>query len=313
MDAHLVWTLWRRILTDDRLVARVVPPIGGTRVTADAVMGEPELSAAERRIVDEYARTPIETDTNIGMYRTGLIRNALSALSLVPLSQQLLYMSGLDVDAVAADFVEADGYRDHGPNFWTCAAGFVGHLADRAAFTAPTHQDVLALDAAAIALARRLGADPDAWSLPDAGVSVGRGPARQTGKRYVASRAATIVASTHDLTAWIVNPQTFDPADPLAPTSHHWLIYFATAGAERGFAEVSARAARVFALLATPCTVAEVVAMSDQLPLPEATEIIGSLAALGAVQDDGGLLEGGADRRPMRSWAAPVRAPHHVS
>lgn len=273
MDARLVWDTWRRILTDDRLVTRVLNP--------DWNESNPGLSVAETAILNEYASTPAATDVNIGMYRRGLVRNALAALSLVPLSQQLLYMSGLDVDSVAANYAKADDYFDHGPNFWHIAGRFVAHLASYAEFATPSHQDVLALDASTIALAQRLGNDPDAWPILPAS------RARREARRFVASRAATVVTSSHDLTEWIVNPQTFDPSDTLEPTTHSWLVYFPTADAERGFAEVSERAARAFALLSRPYTAAELSSALDGIPIADALKIISSLAALGVVAEVG--------------------------
>ncbi|MEG3164345.1 hypothetical protein U1701_07040 [Sphingomonas sp. PB2P19] len=275
MDARLVWDTWRRILTDDAVVARVLDRDGAT-IDPDWA----GWSAAERAILADYAATPVATETNIGMYREGLVRNALAALSLVPMSQQLLYASGLDVDAVAADYAKADGYADHGPHFWRAAAGFVAHLAARAEFAAPAHQDVLSLDAATIALARRLGKRADAW--PDR-------PPRKTRRigdpttRFVASRAATIVRSAHDLTDWIVNPTDFDPTDALKVSAHCWLVYFPAAEADRACAELSERAARVFALLERSRTVAELSVALGAVPLADVIGILDSLAALGVV------------------------------
>ena len=117
MDARLVWETWRRILTSDELVERVLDPGG-----ANAVAG---LSAAENAVLADYAATPTATDTNIGMYRRGLVRNALAALSLVPLTRRLLHASGLDTETVAADYARSAGYADNGPNFWRIAGGFV--------------------------------------------------------------------------------------------------------------------------------------------------------------------------------------------
>lgn len=94
MDARLVWDTWRLLLTNDQLVEWVLHP---NRSDAIDSMG---LTAEEMSILSDYASTPLATTTNIGMYRRGLVRNALAALSLVPLSRRLLYMSGLDVEAV---------------------------------------------------------------------------------------------------------------------------------------------------------------------------------------------------------------------
>jgi hypothetical protein len=278
MDARLVWDTWRRILSDDGLVEWVTH---AGHADAAAVAG---LNAPEIAVLADYARTPQATDTNIGMYRRGLVRNALAALSRVPLSQHLLYMSGLDVDAVAADFARANGYADEGPNFWRLAGAFVAYLATRPEFAAPAQQDVLALDRALVALARRLGKTAVAFWPDTAAEDVGDpGRPDPSTSRFVASRAAIVAASRHDLTPWIENPQDYDPAEALAPSSRHWLIYFPAAESEPAYAELSERSAGIFDLLATPRTAADVSRALGSLPAAEAVTVIEGLAELGVI------------------------------
>jgi len=282
MEARLVWDTWRRILTDDRLVDWVTH--AGSADTA-VVAG---LDAAEAAVLADYARTPQATDTNIGMYRRGLVRNALAVLSGVPLSQRLLYTSGLDVDAVAADFVLANGYADDGPNFWRLAGAFVAYLGTRPEFAAPAQQDVLALDRALVALAQRLGATPvELW--PDTAAEDGRDadhPDRSS-SRFVSSPAAIVVPSRHDLTPWIENPHGYDPAEALAPSPRHWLVYFPAAESEPAYAELSERAASIFGLLATPTTAADVARALGGLSATDALKAIKGLAGLGVVVGEG--------------------------
>src|ERR1700761_3887305 len=126
MDAHLVWDTWRRILSDDALVA-MVTQASSTKTEAAGC----RLGAGEAAVVAEYARTAHATSTNIGMFRRGLVCIAGNALSRVPITQRLLFTSGLDIDAVTADFTRADGYADYGPNLWQLAGAFVTYLATR--------------------------------------------------------------------------------------------------------------------------------------------------------------------------------------
>lgn len=278
-DARLVWDTWRRILTNDQLVEWVLHPreFGAGEATG--------LTAEEIAILADYASTPAATETNIGMYRSGLVRNALAALGLVPLTRRLLYVGGLDVEAVAADFVRSTGYRDDGPNFWRIAGGFVAHLARLPEFAARVQQDVLALDAAAVALARRLGESAAAvWPehataiWPKAGPRAGRESAR-----FVASRAAVVVSSSYDLTPWLENPEDFDADQELEQSTRHWLISFPAADAANAYAELSERAARAFNLLSTPRTAAEMSLALDGLAAAEVLDVIDSLADLGVV------------------------------
>jgi hypothetical protein len=272
-DARLVWDTWRRILTSDALVDAVLHPDGHDTATLG-------LTADARAIVADYASTPVASEITIGAYRRGLVRNALTALKLAPLSHRLLFSSTVDAAAVAADFVQSIQYQDHGPNFWRTAAGFVAHLAKLSAFSRPSHQDALALETAAIALVRRLGeARPALW--PE---SAARNPiSARDGDRYVANRAAAVASSNHDLTPWLEDPLGFAVDAELEPSPRHWLIYVADAAAAHTYAELSERAARAFALLSVPRTAAELSPALDGLPVEQVLEVIGSLADIGAV------------------------------
>ncbi|WP_250532345.1 methyltransferase domain-containing protein [Caballeronia sp. ATUFL_F1_KS39] len=287
LDARLVWDTWRRILSDDRLADAV------TRENhADgAVLAR--LSAAERAVAADYARTPRATATNIRMYRRSLVRIARIALSRVPLTQRLLLTSGLDVDAVADELARRQSYIDDGPNFWRLAGVFVAYLATRPEFAAHSHQDVLGLDQALIALARRLGQIAvERW--PNASAAAFGDATYANPTRFVASQAAVVATSRHDLTSWLENPYGYDPAEALAPSPRHWLIYFPDADSAPAYAELSERSACVFGQLATPRTASDVTRALGTLSNAEAREVIGKLADLGVVHQE---HEGAHERR----------------
>jgi len=279
MDARLVWNTWRRILRNDQLVACV---LHGASSEAEEMAG---LTADERTILADYMSTRDATDTNIGMYRRGLVRNGLAALTLLPMTQRLLELSGLDQDTVAEDVARSTGYVDQGPNVWTIAGGFVAHLGTLREFAGPPQQDVLALDAATVALARRLGEHaPLAW--PDSAAGSGSGAERSVGgepARFVASGAAVLASSCHDLTAWIENPYDFDAGEPLDVSSRQWLIYFPAADAAQTYAELSQRAGGVFTFLSVPKTCAEVSRAFGDLSATDVLDVIDSLVELGVV------------------------------
>jgi hypothetical protein len=285
MDARLVWDTWRRILSDDQLVERVLHP-GGSG--AGEVTG---LTAEETAILADYASTPAATEINIGMFRRGLVRNALGSLSLVPLTRHLLYMTELDVEDVAADFAQSTGYTDYGPNFWCVAGDFVAYLAGLPAFATRLQQDVLTLDAAAVALARRLGESaPEVWPESAATMhSEANSRAGRESTRFVTSCAAVVASSSYDLTSWLENPEDFDPDEELEPSTQHWLIYFPATDDRHTYAELSERAARAFNFLSAPKTASEVSRALDGLPSAEVLELIDSLAQLGVI-----LIEGDA-------------------
>lgn len=277
MDARLVWDTWRRILTDDQLVERVL------QAQNSGDFNSTGLTAGEMAILADYASTPLATDTNIGMYRRGLVRNALGALRLVPLTRHLLYMSGLEVEAVAADFAKSNGYVDNGPNFWRIAKGFLEYLGDLSEFDLDLWQDVLVLDVATISLARRLGESaPDVW--PESAASAFHdGDLHHRATRFVGSRAAVVASSGYDLTEWIMNPEGFDADEQLEPAAMYWLIYFPTADAGPAYAELSERTARAFNFLSTPMSGSELSRVLDGVSDVEMIEGIDSLAKIGVV------------------------------
>jgi len=278
MDAQLVWNTWRHLLTSDDLVEWVMQP--------DSRARDPEgLTADEMAILADYASTPAATRSNIGMYRRGLVRNALGALDLVPLTRRLLRASELDVDTVAKEFTRFTGYADDGPYFWRTAARFVAYLAGLPEFASAARQDVLSIDETMIALARGLAASPTAmW--PDSVVAAssdGDSRPHRESARFVANPAAVMVSSSCDLTSWIENPFDFDPREEVEPSPRHWLIYFPTADAAPEYAQLSDRAARTFDLLRAPRTAAELSPALDGLPGADVLAVIDSLAGLGVV------------------------------
>jgi hypothetical protein len=287
-EARLVWDTWRRILTTDALVDAVLDPQGYNPQGYNPQGYNPQghdpatlgLAADARAVLADYASTPVATETTIGAYRRGLVRNALSALKLAPLTYRLLHASELDVPAVAADYVQSIHYRDDGPNFWRSAADFVAYLAKLPAFAQPVRQDALALETAAIALMRRLGeARPAVWPESAALHPV---PVRDS-DRYVANRAAAVASSRHDLTPWLEDALDFAVDAELEPSMRHWLIYVPAAEAAHTYAELSERAARAFTCLSAPKTASELSSALDGLPVDEVIEVIGSLAEIGAV------------------------------
>ncbi|MDQ2843815.1 MAG: hypothetical protein M3Y72_22800, partial [Acidobacteriota bacterium] len=261
MDALMVWDVWRRILRSDRLVDSVIH-------SADSRAAEGMgFTPAEVAIWADYAGTRVPTDTNIGMYRRGVVRNALGALNLVPLTRRMLYTSGLDVEDVAADFTQAAGFPDYGPKFWLAAGSFIDYLAGLPEFSSRLRQDVLALDGSTTALARRLGESP-AGIWPETLSSAFSGPGLRDDDAsvcFAASPAAVVVPSTYDMTAWLENPEDFDANAELSVAPSHWLIYFPSADAAPAYAELSEPAARAFNLLSVPRTASGMLLAMDGL------------------------------------------------
>lgn len=269
MDAHLVWDTWRRILTRDDLVVGALEPAGDFTSLG--------LSPAETAILADYASTRAATFQTIFMYRSGLVRNALSALQLAQLSNGLLHTSNLDPGEVARDFTASIGYRDDGPNLWRLAAAFIEYLIRRPEFASEIVQDVLSLDAAAIALVRRLGDRPLA-SWPDVAVKLAHYP---DSLRYAANSAAAVASTRFDLKPWLGNPSAFNSNATLDRVESHWLICLPTAGLYT-LRELPPLGARIFTHLTSPKTASQLAEELD-LSVADARKELESLNALGAI------------------------------
>src|SRR5207244_912769 len=129
-------------------------------------------------------------------------------------------------------------------------------------FAEPFQQDILGLDAAMVALARRLCECPPAvWPESAARIflkysAAGARPVCESA-RFVASLAAVATSSRYDLTPCLENLDNFDADEKIQPSRRHWLIYFPTADPTPAYAELSERTARVFTLLSTPKTASD--------------------------------------------------------
>jgi ubiquinone/menaquinone biosynthesis C-methylase UbiE len=159
-------------------------------------------------------------------------------------------------------------------------------LATLPEFAARLQQDVLALDAATVALARRLGESAvEVWPESAAASFFEAGPPPDgESVRFVASRAAVVVSSSYDLTAWLENPEGFDPGEELERSTRHWLISFPAPDAAPAYAELSERTARAFNLLSAPKSAAQVSSALDGLSAAEVLEVIGGLAEIGVIE-----------------------------
>jgi hypothetical protein len=272
MDARLVWRTWRAILCSDELVDAVLNP--GQQRPGAATMADPD----QRAVLEDYAGNRVAADFTIGMYRRGLVRNALSALILAPMSRHLFYASGLDVDQVAEAYARAIGYRDDGPNFWRAAASFVAYLGKLPQFASPARQDVIMFESAVIAHMRSLGARPPlTWPR-----SASANRAAIAGvARYVTNRACMLHRSHCDLTPWLENPTGFDVHLELGQGVRHWLVSVPDAESIPACAELSPRAARAFTLLSAPMSATELAGKLEQ-PLRETLDLLDVLLAAAA-------------------------------
>lgn len=277
MDPQTVWTVWRRILKSDDLVDAVMQ----RQLASPAVLA---LAPAEQAVVADYASDPAAADITIGMYRRGLVRNAISALKLAPLSRHVLYAGGEDIPAVMAGFAKAGNYKDYGPCFWEAAADLTLYFQDLPLFADPSRQDALRIDQAGIALARDLAAAPPLEYPDHAAV---RATAFQSSVPWplVASRAARVVSVAHDMTPWLEEPHHFDISQKLKPAAQHWLVFMPDAESALDFAELSERAAWIFQQLSSPKTLEDLASARPDTSVEDIKDILTSLCAFGVVNE----------------------------
>lgn len=276
MDAQSVWLAWRAILRSDELVDAVLNP--RQHETPATTTGDSNLSA----VLESYAADRLAADFTISMYRRGLVRNALSALLLAPMSRRLLYASRLDVGELTEAYVKLIGYRDDGPNFWSAAASFVAFLGTLPEFASLPRQDAIMFESAVIAHMRALGERPPlVWPRSAATNAAATGGAQ----RYVANSACTVHTSHCDLTPWLEDPTEFDVELEPGHGTRHWLISVPDSESSHTCAELSARAARAFTLLSAPKNATELAdalgqSSGDTLDILEA--LLGTAAILRA-------------------------------
>jgi hypothetical protein len=275
MDARSVWDMWRRILSSDLLAGQVLQAgRGGCGIALDPV---------ERDIFDAYAKTPTATETNLAMFRRGLVRNAKGALRRIPFAGRLAEASGIDLGAATEQFVRDGGYIDYGPHMWTAAEAFLDWLAKLPEFASPLGRDVLAIEGATTALARRLGrARIEIW--PDMlAKRCGAATPAVAETRFAAHPAATMVMTAHDLTPMLENPHGYDGSPPVGVETCFWAVYFADADADAGYAELSERSARIFSALSQPASFLDLCSALDGLVAVEVKAALDALCALGVV------------------------------
>jgi hypothetical protein len=282
MNPRLVWDVWRRILTNEDLVATV---LGG-----DLTPLAGRLPPEERAVLEDYASTPEATRITIGMYRSRTQSVARSSLGMVaPHAKRLLEKTGGDRAAtLTRDYTVASGYRDDGPRFCKTALDFLGFLTGMAPFKdRPGWADTLALETASVRLQQRLG-DDRAWRAPPA-----CDPAfdRDAGETFLDYDAWALVwcgnAETakldHDVTPWLEDPTTLGETE-LAPGPTWWIASLADSESEVAYAQVSERAFDVYALLARPLRPAEIGAQVPDLPEDDVLSILGELLDLGVIR-----------------------------
>lgn len=211
MDAHRVFELCRRLLRDREFQRQVLDP-DGVEQLAQLGLAPDDLAIARAFHTERVsAYWPLEgfRFRAISVARDSLIQYA-------PITSRSLSAAGMDLRALAQQFVEFDDYRDHGLNYCQAALDFLAYLASefRASefqpdVTVPCLDDAIALDRAMTGLLRRVAEVPRSeWPAP------ADRPALVDEQHYIRSPLTDAVALDHELTLWLEQPERIGTAPP---------------------------------------------------------------------------------------------------
>lgn len=201
MNAERVWQFWQRLLADDSLLERVRQVAAGAPV-------EGLFEADERAAAEHYARHLAGTELFVTTYRFRMLSAFGHCLqSAASLTYRALVQSGADLSAMASAFQAEQGWKDYGPYVYTAcdaALEFVAHCHRSRWHQTPALAgllDLIALERAAVALARRLADASDGlWSSERR--DEGRDD-RQDEARLVTTGTGQLVETQHALSAWL--------------------------------------------------------------------------------------------------------------
>lgn len=205
LPAQMVYGVWRRILRE----APLAEAMFDDAVDDAALARRFALSAPECAAVRAYAATPKPTRMFILNYRfrmVGSVQNALE--SAAPLTYRAIKGAGLDLKALATEFLDRDGWRDDGPFVVGYCARVLDFLADAPATAQPAGlRDLIALDRATAGLIRSLADRPQAAAPDD-------------GRLHVTGRAVA-VETAHDLSPWLRSTARIGQDDlPAKPSAY---------------------------------------------------------------------------------------------
>jgi hypothetical protein len=283
MDAQMVWGVWRRILRE--------PALGRALFEPDLAARAPELGLSQAQLAAAlaYAATPHRTRWFVENYRFRIVSSFQHALETgAPMTARALTALGHDLRVLGERHLEATGWADHGPYVYTFCAEILEAL-HGAAFTAelPGLRDLIRLEAASVALVRRLAEVPhDQWwkpsspgGMPDGldGVDPASVALRQTGH-------AAVVTTTHVLVPWLRDPAQLGK-HALEPGAQHLLIYLTSPSAGYKLAGIPVRGVELYEALAEPRTLAQLRAPGALGPVPDADDlaILQRLCRYGAI------------------------------
>ncbi|MFC5474500.1 hypothetical protein [Paraherbaspirillum soli] len=242
MNAHTVWTTWRRILREEPLHAAILSG-DCTDLQQRFLLSDDEAEAALH-----YARDARSARWFVENYRFRMGNSFLNALETgAPLTLRALMAGGHEISGLATDFLNSVGWRDYGPFVYTFCADALDYLKNQPAVVRLAGMaDLIGLEAAAVATLRRCAAQP-ARTDPHGGPQ----QAGQAEKKWSQTGCATLYRSSTQLGQWLRDKATLGRV-PLPSGDTIFVAYFVDDEHTHRFATLPARAEELYAALAAP-------------------------------------------------------------
>ncbi|MGQ0838582.1 hypothetical protein [Actinokineospora sp.] len=258
LDANAVWHVWRRVLREQRLQEAMFA--GTLRARA----GEFGLADGDLAIAEEYARTAAGTRFFIANYRFRMVSSFVNALeTAAPLTHRLLRAHTVDIEALAAAFLDSVRWLDFGPYVFTYGGRVLDYLVGRPEFTALTGlTELAAIERAGVRITVEAAEQP-----------VDLTPA--TGA-YRSIDLVTSVDTALDVAPWLREGASLGRTEPAA-APRTFLVYLRPPDLRRRIVAVPPAAVELVAELRTPRTAEEISATRDRGAL------LASLVRLGVV------------------------------
>lgn len=245
MNAELTWRVWRRLLREPRLSARLFEP--GFMEEA-AAWG---LSPEEARIAAAYGATPEGTRWALETYRFRLVTSTNHTMAwCAPLTHAVLEKLEPDLHEATSRYLDSIGWVDDGAFHYRACARYLDFLAERLPRRGgPGVQDILQLEARAVSLLRALARAPSSQWIAPAEREV---PASTLPRAcFVKTGTGAVVTTEYTLTPWLEDPSEL-LSSQLEARPQHLLVYLPSAQDEHALAVIGVVAKQLLEELEQP-------------------------------------------------------------
>ncbi|WP_162878305.1 hypothetical protein [Trinickia diaoshuihuensis] len=248
MNAQTVWLTWRRIMCEQPLAAAVLAG------QVDDMQQRFSLSDDEFAVAREYASEASGARWFVENYRFRMRNSFLNALENgAPLTLRALLADGHDVRELGAAFLDTVGWRDYGPFVYTYCAealAFLRHHAEAVRVTGMA--DLMGLEAAAVAMLRRVGALGEAAHKQAANsASASAAPFDDAATVWTRSPFCELYRSSTQLAKWLREKGMLG-REPLPEVPGVYVAYYVDDEHTHRFGMLPERAAQIHDALEEP-------------------------------------------------------------